>query len=78
MLVSDPIMPIIDQARCDGCGLCVEHCPTGALAMQNGRPSLARPDLCSYCATCEDACPVQAIGLPYQIVLAPNIEGTQP
>jgi NAD-dependent dihydropyrimidine dehydrogenase PreA subunit len=35
---------------------------------------LARPDVCSYCATCEDACPTNAIALPYQIVLAPQVQ----
>ncbi len=45
-------------------GLCAPRRPTGALAI------LARPDLCSYCATCKDICPVGAIALPYQIVFA--------
>jgi NAD-dependent dihydropyrimidine dehydrogenase PreA subunit len=65
-------MPEIDPTKCDGCGLCVEHCPTGALAMQGALAVIAQPDLCSYCATCEDICPAEAIGLPYQIVLAPQ------
>ena len=68
----DKIMPKIDLAKCNGCGVCVERCPTGALAMQDGRVSMARPDVCSYCATCEDVCPTEAIALPYQIVLAPQ------
>jgi NAD-dependent dihydropyrimidine dehydrogenase PreA subunit len=38
--------------------------------MQGALAILARPDLCSYCATCEDICPVVAIALPYQIVFA--------
>ena len=71
---SDKIMPLIDLTQCNGCGDCVERCPTGALAMQVGRPVLAHPDLCSYCATCEDACPTGAIGLPYQIVLAAQVQ----
>ena len=70
----DKIMPIIDFSRCNGCGACVERCPTGALAMQAGWPVLARPDLCSYCATCEEACPTNAIALPYQIVLAAQVQ----
>ncbi len=66
------IMPAIDSARCNGCGLCVERCPAGALDLRDGCVVMARPDLCSYCATCEDVCPTQAIALPYQIVLAPD------
>jgi len=68
----DKTMPQIDLANCNGCGVCMERCPTGALAMKDGKAFMARPDLCSYCATCEDACPTQAIALPYQIVLAPQ------
>ena len=72
MTTTGKIMPIIDLIKCNGCGVCVERCPTGALAMQNGQPFMVRPDLCSYCATCEDACPTGAIGLPYQVILAPG------
>jgi NAD-dependent dihydropyrimidine dehydrogenase PreA subunit len=76
MTTTDKIMPIIDLTKCNGCGVCIERCPTGALAMQSERPFMARPDLCSYCATCEDACPTGAIGLPYQVVLAPGSQAT--
>jgi len=77
MITPDKIMPIIDLSKCNGCGVCVERCPTGALAMKDGQPFMARPDLCSYCATCEDACPTGAIGLPYQIVLATNAQASE-
>jgi formate hydrogenlyase subunit 6/NADH:ubiquinone oxidoreductase subunit I len=76
MITPDKIMPTINLTRCTGCGVCVERCPTGALAMQAGWPVLVRPDLCSYCATCEDACPTGAIALPYQIVLAPDMQAS--
>jgi len=68
----DKIMPKIDLAKCNGCGVCVERCPAGALAMQDGQVFMARPDLGTHCATCEDVCPTEAIALPYQIVLAPQ------
>jgi len=69
-MTCNKIMPEIDPTKCDGCGLCVRRCPTGALAMQGSLAVIAQPDVCSYCATCEDICPTEAIGLPYQIVLA--------
>ena len=72
MTTPNKIMPKIDFAKCNGCGVCVERCPTGALAMQDGKVLMAQPDLCSYCATCEDVCPTEAIALPYQIILAPQ------
>ena len=71
MTALDKIMPQIDSDKCNGCGLCVTDCPTGAVAMHGRLAVIARPDLCSYCADCEDICPTEAISLPYQIVLAP-------
>jgi formate hydrogenlyase subunit 6/NADH:ubiquinone oxidoreductase subunit I len=72
MTTPHKIMPKIDLAKCNGCGVCVERCPTGALAMRDGQVLMARFDVCSYCATCEDVCPTEAIALPYQIVFAPQ------
>ena len=72
MTTLDKIEPEIDVAKCNGCGLCVERCPTGALVMRGALAVIAWPDLCSYCATCEDICPTEAIGLPYVIVFAPQ------
>lgn len=61
-------VPIIDQQKCDGCGDCIAQCPTDALGWQNDKASLSHPDLCIYCATCEDICPTHAIELPFLIV----------
>jgi NAD-dependent dihydropyrimidine dehydrogenase PreA subunit len=71
MEMSATLLPLIDTARCDGCGRCVTHCTAGALAMANGKAVLAHPALCNYDAACEDACPLDAIALPYQVVFAP-------
>lgn len=62
-------LPWIDEQLCTGYGDCVAACPTGALGMVNDRAVLVQPDACLYCAQCEMVCPVDAITLPYQIVL---------
>ncbi len=64
-------LPIIDADRCTGCRLCVDVCPTGALAQVDGKALLADPDRCTYCTACEDVCPDAAIALPFLIVFAP-------
>jgi NAD-dependent dihydropyrimidine dehydrogenase PreA subunit len=69
--MSVTLLPLIDTALCDGCGRCVTHCTAGALAMADGKAILAHPQLCNYDAACEDACPIDAIALPYQVVFAP-------
>lgn len=60
-------MPHINSDLCNGCGLCIAHCPTGALGWQDGRAALVHPERCIYSATCESICPCDAIELPYLI-----------
>ena len=62
-------VPLIDPARCDGCGLCVCVCPTGALAVQDGKAIVAAPEACNYTGLCEAACPTEAIQRPFEIVI---------
>ena len=49
---------------CNGCGSCVEICPTGALLLQNGKACFD-PSLCDGCEVCVDSCPLGAI-MPYE------------
>ena len=32
----------------------------------------ARPQACNYCGVCEEVCPVEAIALPYLILMQPE------
>jgi len=64
------LLPEIDTDTCTGCGDCVAVCPTGALAMVEGKAVMAHPDLCIYDGECEPVCIVGAIQIPYMIVLA--------
>jgi formate hydrogenlyase subunit 6/NADH:ubiquinone oxidoreductase subunit I len=70
-MVAEPL-PMIDPARCTGCRLCVELCPTQALDQVDGKAALVYPQRCTYCTICEDICPENAIALPFLIVLAHN------
>ena len=51
----------IDESKCDGCGLCVEACHEGALALVNGKAKLVRPNYCDGMGDCLPACPQDAI-----------------
>jgi NAD-dependent dihydropyrimidine dehydrogenase PreA subunit len=56
----------IDRQACDGCGLCVESCPTGALQLVD---ELIHVDnsLCEGCYSCVDVCPQEAL-VPCEII----------
>ena len=61
--------PEVNPEICTGCGDCVEFCPTGAVAVINGKATVVRPDACTYCTDCEALCPSGAIRCPYEIIL---------
>lgn len=60
-------MIFIDEDRCTACGLCVEACPQGAIALGESGATIDQ-SLCSGCATCVTVCPQGAI---YEVEAAP-------
>ncbi len=51
----------IDEEKCNGCGLCVEACHEGAIAMVNGKARLIKEDYCDGLGDCLPVCPCEAI-----------------
>jgi len=51
----------INADKCNGCGLCVDACHEGAIAMVNGKAKLMRDDYCDGLGDCLPACPTRAI-----------------
>jgi len=51
----------IDEAGCNGCGLCAEACHEGAIAMVDGKAKLIRDDYCDGLGDCLPVCPTGAI-----------------
>jgi MinD superfamily P-loop ATPase len=56
-------LPVVDLARCTGCGDCVAVCPTDCLAMAAAWPWLPHPLDCVSCSACELVCAPGAIRL---------------
>jgi len=51
----------IDQARCNGCGLCIPNCKEGALQIINGKAGLISDAACDGLGACLGHCPQDAI-----------------
>jgi ferredoxin len=51
----------IDQEKCNGCGLCVQACHEGALAMVDGKAQLISESYCDGLGDCLPECPTGAI-----------------
>jgi thioredoxin reductase/NAD-dependent dihydropyrimidine dehydrogenase PreA subunit len=67
----DPVSlhPVIDPARCIGCGSCVKACPEQplhhVLGIVTGRAELVSPTDCIGHGACKTACPTEAISLVF-------------
>lgn len=56
----------IHKSWCKACNICVEFCPTKALALDEyGYPYMVDVDKCNLCGICEAICPDFAIDLCY-------------
>ena len=51
----------IDEARCNGCGLCASACAEGAIRMVDGKAKLVSETYCDGLGACLGKCPVDAI-----------------
>ena len=56
------MIELVSDARCIGCDICVNVCPTNVFDAEPGRGARHRaPDDCQTCFMCELYCPVDAL-----------------
>lgn len=53
----------IDEKKCNGCGLCKEHCPLWAIEIKKDKYAKINQLSCMPCKICEEKCPENAISL---------------
>jgi len=72
-----PSLPVIDRARCTGCGRCVAACAPRVLSLETVRwrktATLHDEPGCTGCSLCERRCPFDAIRMkaPLPLLQAP-------
>ena len=63
---AEPLMPVIDEEKCRGCGICVEVCPYGAMriVIKDGRKIAENiAAACKGCGACGSSCIHKAINM---------------
>ena len=52
---------VIVSERCKRCGLCLRHCPAGAITGSREEPYLIHQEKCIHCGQCYEVCKFKAI-----------------
>lgn len=59
--LKDVVTLRIDEAKCTGCGMCLDVCPHEVLKMNGKCVQVADRDACMECGACRRNCPKGAI-----------------
>ena len=56
------VAPVVDPKNCTSCGICIAHCPSGAIEIVS-EAAFIDPKLCIGCADCIVLCPEKTINV---------------
>ena len=73
----------LDDARCIGCGMCIDVCPHAVFQLENRSARIVDRDACMECGACAKNCPVEAISVQSGVgcltaIIKGAIKGTTP
>ena len=63
---------IVDDEKCNGCGICIEKCMMPVLEIIEGRVKVIDVYLCNECGNCERCCPEKAIEVHGKGIMKPS------
>lgn len=67
----------VASEKCSGCGVCLDVCPHGVLALAAKRISIVEKDACMECGACARNCPQGAISVSSGVGCAAALLGAK-
>jgi NAD-dependent dihydropyrimidine dehydrogenase PreA subunit len=65
----------LDEAKCTGCGTCMEVCPHAVFQMNSRHVEIRDRDACMECGACSRNCPFNAISVKSGVGCAAAVIG---
>ena len=65
----------LDEAKCTGCGTCMEVCPHAVFQMNSRHVEIRNRDACMECGACSRNCPFSAISVKTGVGCAAAVIG---
>ena len=73
--LKDVVTLKLDEAKCTGCGMCLEVCPHAVFQMNTRRVEIRDRDACMECGACSRNCPSDAISVQSGVGCAAAVIG---
>ena len=81
--LTDVVTLELDAGKCTGCGTCLQVCPHGVFALEDGKAQIIDRDACIECGACALNCPEGALAVEAGVgcanaVIRGMLRGTEP